>query len=399
MKKIFLLVFATIGALVPGYLMRINQDVYMWFFNTFKTYPGDLWNFFANYLDKGLHYPPEYPAGLRWFYEVMGFWKYRDYTWFFTVNALILAAFAIGTTILIYKIQVLRQAEETTESPLNNQPSSALSPDDDAKARRMTGHVWPGAGLFWFWILAPSFIVYSFINYDLPVIFLIVLAVYLYHRNHIYGAVASLALGMVVKVFPVFLLPVFILKSPKKHWPWLALLFGAIVVGLNLPYAIENFDSWLFPYTWQIGQNVSRDPTAGTYWWIFYPWLKNYLGWTSLGLFSGLYLFTYRRLRQTSLENFCLAVILIFLATDRIYSPQYNMYLLPFLAMADYRVKKGPFYLLEIPNAIHILALFWLKNHLVLFQSLIAAKYIAIVWLYVENYRNNRSLLKNIELR
>ena len=92
-------------------------------------------------------------------------------------------------------------------------------------------------------------------------------------------------------------------------------------------------------------------------------------------------------------------MILIFLATDRIYSPQYNLYLLPFLAMADYRVKKGPFYLLEIPNAIHILALFWLTSHLALFQSLIAGKYIAIVWLYVENYRNSRPLLKNIELR
>jgi len=404
MKKnnLIFLLSGTILALIPGYLIRYNESVYMWFYERFTTYPGDLWNFFANYLAKGAHYPPEYPAGLRFFYETFGFYKYQDYTWFFSVNAIILTAFAVGTTYLLYKIinDRAKAREKILEShakmrlprfPLRQGFEGQVTRNDEIKKSRVTSYKLQVTNILWFWIFAPTFLFYSFLNYDLPVVFLIVLAVYLYYRKKNYWAIVALAIGTVVKVFPIFLLPIFILKSPKKDWLKLSLLFIGIVIALNLPYAIGDFNKWIFPYTWQIGENVSKSPEAGTYWWIFYPYLKNHLGWTSLGLFAGLYIFTYLKLRKTSLINLCLAVILIFLATDRIYSPQYNLYLLPFLALADYRVNKKAFYLLEIPNVIHVFAIFWLKEHLVLFQSLIAMKYISIVWLYVSNYKASKT--------
>lgn len=382
MKKYWKLIILTILALVPGYLIRYGESVYMWFYTRFSTYPGDLWNFFANYLAKGLHYPPEYPAGLRWFYEVMGFYKYHDYTQFFSVNAIILTLFACGITYLIYRISQIRRShpEHSEGSDLDEILHSVQN--DNKKNIRVSN-------ILIFWILAPSFIFYSFLNYDLPVVFMIVLAVYLYYKKMPYWSIVALAVGTVLKVFPVFLLPIFVLKSPKKDWIKMVVLFGVVVLALNATYMIRDFSSWIFPYTWQIGENVSKDPTAGTYWWIFYPYLKSHLGWVSLGLFAGLYAFTYLKLRKTSLINLSIAVILIFLATDRIYSPQYNLYLLPFLAMADYKVNKGAFYLLEIPNVIHVFAIFWLREHLYLFQSLIALKYIGIVWLYCSNYTNS----------
>lgn len=361
-KNLIYLVLGTTAALVPGYLMRCKEEMYMWFYEKLTTYPGDLWNFWANYLVKQhAIYPPEYPAGLRFFYEIMGFRGYDNYLQFFTVNTAILTCFAIGITVLLYKI--IRQFQNDNKNS-----------------------IWV------FWIFAPSFIVYSFINYDLPVVFLIVLALYLFFQKKYNGAVASLALGTVLKVFPIFLLPIFIFKSPKKDWWKLILIFVFTVAGLNLPYILSNFSSWIFPYTWQIGENLSRGPENGTYWWIFYNVLGDKMGWVSLGLFAALYLFSWQKMKKTSIVNLCIAVILIFLFTDRIYSPQYNLYLLPFLVLASYRVKKAPFYMLEIPNVIHVLCLFWLKEHVVWLQILVLLKYVSIIWLYVDNYKQSIKL-------
>lgn len=365
-RSLLYLILGTILALVPGYLIRYKEEVYMWLYNKLTTYPGDLWNFWANYLTKQhAIYPPEYPAGLRFFYEIFGFREYANYTHFFVVNTAILTLFAIGTTYLLWKI--IQNSKFLIQNSKN---------------------------IWYFWIFAPSFIVYSFINYDLPVIFLIVLALYLFFRKKYHGAIIALAVGMVVKVFPIFLVPIFILKSPKKSWWQLGLVFVLIVLGLNLPYMIGDFSKWIFPYTWQIGENLSKSPENGTYWWVFYKYLGNYTGWISLGLLAIFYLFTYLKLKKTSIINLCIAVILIFLFTDRIYSPQYNLYLLPFLVLAPYAVNKKAFYMLEIPNAVHILALFWFKENFIWLQTLVLLKYISIIWLYILNYKQSVGVRK-----
>lgn len=368
MSKTWKLILATVLILVPGYLIRYNETIYIWFYNKLTTYPGDLWNFFANYLSKGLVYPPEYPTGLRFFYEIFGFYKYQNYTIFFTVNAIVITIFACATTYLLYKILQRNKKQETNKQ-----------------------------NIIWFWILAPSFIFYSFLNYDIPVVFFIVLAVYLFLRKKYSWAIISLALGVVVKVFPVFLLPIFILKSPRKQWLKLIIFFVGIILLLNFPYMIKDFNSWIFPYTWQIGQNLSRSPESGTYWWIFYKYLGNNTGWFSLFLFLGLYIFTYIKLKKSSFVNLCIAVILLFLLTDRIYSPQYNLYLLPFLVLASYKIDKKLFYLLEIPNALQLIFLFYLKENVIYLQLIILLKYIAITGLYLKNYKNSLAYSKKLK--
>ena len=384
-KNLLYLILGTVLALVPGFLIRYQESIYMWLYNRLTTYPGDLWNFFTNYLGKDAIYPPEYPAGLRFFYEIFRFDQYQNYTWYFTVNAIILTLFAVGITILLWKIIChSERAKRIEESRSVRDPSTLLRfAQDDAKdsSRLRSNNIW------YFWILAPSFIFYSFLNYDLPVVFLIVLAVYLFLQKKYYGAIIALAVGTVVKVFPIFLLPIFILKSPKKKWFWLGLTFIAIIVLLNLPYMTQNFQAWIFPYTWQIGSNLSKDPSAGTYWWIFYKYLGNYAGWTSLTLFAGLYLFTYFKLKKASIIDLCLAVIILFLLTDRIYSPQYNLYLLPFLVLASYPINKKAFYLADIPSVFVVLFCFFLKNNPIYLQLIVFIRYVALIWLYVNNYK------------
>lgn len=363
-KNVFFLLLGTILACLPAYFIRFNEQIFNWLYQNFGTYPSDLWNFFANYLQRGLQYPPEYPVGLRFFYEIFGFYKYNNYFDFFSVNCVILILFACGITYLL--AEIVKKSQKS---------------------------VWKMDNIWYFWILAPSFLFYGLYNYDLPVVFLIVLATYLFLDKKYSLAIISLAIGTVVKVFPIFLLPIFILKSPRKDWLKLFVIFCVIVLCCNLPYMLSNFDTWIYPYVWQISQNISYSAKAGTYWWIFYPIFGNNIGIVSLLLFVILYFIVWKKMKDAPFINICIAVIIIFLATDRIYSPQYNLYLLPFLALASYKIDKKWFYSLEIVNVLHVAAFFYLIEHVVLLQSLIAIKYIALFFLFKNNLLQSRKVI------
>jgi len=345
----------------------------MLLYNNLTTYPGDLWNFFVNYLERGLRYPPEYPAGLRFFYEIMGFREYESYTAFFTVNALILGTFALATTYLLYLI--LRDQAKQTKT------------DDTASAKpdRFAGI----SKLWYFWILAPSFIFYGMINYDFPVVFLIVLAVYLFTKEKYYSAVFFLGVGMVVKVFPAFLLPIFIWRSPAKLRLKLILLFLVTVILLNLPYALSDFQTWIYPYLWQISSNLTTGPSQYTYWWLVYPLTGKLTGWLSLVIFGSLYIFSSFKMRKAGFIEMCLVIIILFLLTDRVYSSQYNLYLLPFLVLTTYRVNKVNFYLIEILTFLIIFFCFFLKAHPVYLQTIVFVRYFALIWLLVSIMKQN----------
>jgi len=357
-KQLVILLILTILALIPSYLARYSEVSYRFLFNMFTTYPGDLWNFYENYLvAQNAIFPPEYPAGLRFFYEAMQFYKYHDYTTFFNINFIIILFFALASTFLLFKII-----------------------DEDQKLRKSTN-------IIWFFIFAPSFVVYSTLNYDLPVVFLIIFSYYLFSKNKYAESIISLGLGTALKVFPVFLLPIFILKAPKEKRLPLFLLFCFVIFITNIFYFLADYKAWIFPYTWQIGENLSKTAESGTYWWIFYKYLGSYSGWVSLGIFGGLYYYFYQKIKNAPISNLLLMVVLLFLFTDRIYSPQYNLYLLPFLVLVLYPVNKKAFYLFEIPNIIHIIFLFWLKEHVFWLQILVFCKYAGIAWLFYDNYK------------
>lgn len=357
-KRILLFVIGTFLALIPSYIMRFSESTYMWMYNNLKTYPGDLWNFFTNYIiAQHAKFPPEYPAGLRFFYEVMQFYRYENYSLFFTVNFLIIAFFACATTYLLIKIM------------------------------EVSGQISKLKNIIWFWILAPSFIIYATLNYDAPVVFLIVLSLYLFFKKKFSGSIIALAAGTVLKIFPVFLLPIILLKCPKEKRLNLFLLFLSIVFVLNLPYMLSDFSAWIFPYTWQITDNLSKTPESGTYWWIMYKSFGNWSGAISLILYAVLYFITVKKFCKTSLVNLGIAVVLLFLLTDRIYSPQYNLYLLPFLTLASYKINKKAFYLLEIINIFIIIFLFNIRAEPARMQILTFIKYSAIIWLFVENWK------------
>jgi hypothetical protein len=372
-KLLHILLFAFL-ALIPQYLMRHSEKAYSFFYNYFTTYPGDLWYCWSHYLHAGFPYPREYPAGIQALYRLIFQIKplWATYEIYFLFISLFLGTFAIGATYLLYRI--VQRTHKSTKK------------------------------IILFWILAPSFLFYGLLNFEFACIFAIMLSYYLFLEEEYYLSACVLSLGTSFKVFPIFLAPVFFFQCPKEY-RWGSLLsFVAVWFAFNGPFMLREWNVWSFPYIWQIQSNYATSWKDGSFWWIPYQTLQ-YLGFSgkivgklSLLLFGGMYFYLMKKYWHLSLARKCAIVILLFLLTDRIYSPQYTMYLLPFLVLADYKIDLRYFYLAEIPNMLQVMFLFWMKNNHQIFghfyggsplylQILVFIKYFALIMLLYQTVK------------
>ena len=103
-----------------------------------------------------------------------------------------------------------------------------------------------------------------------------------------------------------------------------------------------------------------------------------------------------KKLKTKSMVAQLVTVLILFLLTDRIYSPQYHLYLLPFLVLLPYQINKIAFYLVEIINVAIVFFLFKLFDNLVLLQILVFLRYFLLIALLVDNYKKtNLNYAKN----
>ena len=105
-------------------------------------------------------------------------------------------------------------------------------------------------------------------------------------------------------------------------------------------------------------------------------------GKVSLVLFAGSYLYFIRKYNYLPIARQLLIVMILFIFTDRVYSPQYNLYLLPFLVLVDYKIDWRWFYLLELPNFIQGFFLFAVKKQSILYTKYFSAKISGIGFYY-----------------
>jgi len=347
----------TLVGLLPEYIIRCNLNIMWFFYNTFSTYYGDLWYCWMNYLQKGFPYPAEYPSGIQIIFRAIYylFDIREDYISYFIIISVFLAFSAIISSLLLYRIK------------------------PDMKK------------LLIFWIFAPSFMFYGLLNMDFLPILTLVLAHYCFTQKRYYSTVIFLALGAFIKVFPIFLLPIYLLSiASNRLRVKLAITFVIVFVGLNLPFILFDYSAWSFPYIWQISSNMARNSTDGSWTWLVYQLfdyfgVANYSGKVSLLIFTIAYFqIISKTWKSVSLEQKLVVVMLLFLLTDRVYSPQYDLYLLPFLFLANYRVNLRWFYLLEIINVAQVFFCFWLKNHTIYLQLIVFSKYAFLILLLID---------------
>lgn len=217
------------------------------------------------------------------------------------------------------------------------------------------------------WTLGPPLVLYAFHNWDLPVVACAVGAVYVLHRG--WGKLGSrrplvergmaaavlLGLGFAFKLYPgMFVLPlalyVLTANQPGRYDVAAALrVIGTAVVTVvtvNLPFALLGYQGWLASFAFQ-GQRKVDITTNSIWFWGFRPesnpsnesfqstidWLSPALVLVSFAAALGVGWWRLRREGSYPWIAVSAAMLCGFLLLHKVHSPQYTLWLVPFMVL------------------------------------------------------------------
>jgi hypothetical protein len=201
--------------------------------------------------------------------------------------------------------------------------------------------------LFYF-AAGPSLILYAFHNWDLFAVALMLTGLLAFRDRADGYAGVWLGLGAAAKVFPGLIIPALVLarRREKGAFPW-AIVVGAIASFLvvNIPFAIINRAGWWGPWDFQ----STRFPNYETVWFNIFRHLRHFASETfwfhtyargtsyiSAALFiGGVALLLWRESKREVFRPYTASfgILLIWLLTAKVYSPQYSLWVLPFFAL------------------------------------------------------------------
>jgi len=219
----------------------------------------------------------------------------------------------------------------------------------------------------WFWAASPVLVHYLSYNYDaLPALTTVLALGLLAGRSpvevgagRVLGAAAILGFGGALKLYPLlFLLPLALWllfgRPGPAQLPWrrrVARALGAagagagVFVVINLPVLVANPAGWLLPYTFQATRPI--DATTLSVWYVagqIFPavppsaWTAASTLATGLGLLAvgALFWASARRRGSFPLLGSAVAVLAVYLALNKVFSPQYALWVLPLLVLAGF---------------------------------------------------------------
>ncbi len=221
------------------------------------------------------------------------------------------------------------------------------------------------------WAIGPPLVLYAFHNWDLPVVLCSVAAVYVVHRwnrplvERATVASVLLGLGFAFKVYPaIFVLPL-ILFVASGGWQGRELpervrragkrvdVAGAVKVALasivtvvlvNVPFAIAGYDGWLASFEFQ-GQRRVDITTNSIWYWGLRPFIGDdamqslvgvispILMLVSFGIAAGYGWLRFRREGSYPWIAVSAAMLCGFMLLHKVHSPQYTLWLVPFLVL------------------------------------------------------------------
>ena len=214
--------------------------------------------------------------------------------------------------------------------------------------------------------LAPSVILAATINWDLLPLGFIGIGLLLWARNRPFGAGIFLGLAIAAKFYPVLFLGAFLVLALRTG-KWRA--FGALVGGsliswlvVNVPVMIANFDGWAFFYQF----SKVRGQDFGSVWFALdqigittvSPDILNTLATGLLVvLCAGIAWIALAAARRPRVPQLLFLIIAAFVVTNKVYSPQYVLWLVPLAAMA--RPKWRDFLIWQAGELIYFVAIWW----------------------------------------
>lgn len=202
-----------------------------------------------------------------------------------------------------------------------------------------------GNGRIWRWVFAPMLLIFAFHNWDVIALLPLVVGLLAAEAGASATAGVSLALGASIKLFPGLVLPPLIVQrwcSGDKRGARRLFLGAAITTLLiNIPVALQSPSGWLFAAEFQ----SKRQATWGSAWyWIFrLPGVSSVVthdpsrianllaGTTLLAALIVISILAVRR--NLSAVAIGAAVTASFLLTNKVYSPNYDLWIVPFFVL------------------------------------------------------------------
>jgi len=187
---------------------------------------------------------------------------------------------------------------------------------------------------------APTVMLAGLINWDLFAVALTSLGVLLWAKSHPLAAGAVIGLAAAAKFYPLALIAVFLLLCLRagRLKAFGMFMTGLVVVWLatNLPLMITDMHAWSYFWTF----NAQRGPDLGSLWYVL-TLMGFKIANVSVaemiclvlggGFIIGLTLSAPKRPR---VGQVALLVMVVFLAFNKVYSPQYVLWLLPIVVLA-----------------------------------------------------------------
>jgi len=223
----------------------------------------------------------------------------------------------------------------------------------------------------WWWAAAPPLVLYLGHNWDMIAVALAVAALLQARENRLARASMLAGLGVAAKLFPILILPLLGLSAlfePGRSWPQRlgrAALVTAAALGawaaVNLPVALAAPANWAEFYlfsqarsgtaagTWDVLGNLGLLP-LGT------PAKNLAAGIAFLGGAALIVALGWRR-HRARLWLLATPLLAWFLLTNKVYSPQFDLWLWPLLVMTAPRL--WPVALYAVTGLVAYFAEFW----------------------------------------
>ncbi|MQY05329.1 hypothetical protein ACRB68_34020 [Actinomadura sp. RB68] len=215
--------------------------------------------------------------------------------------------------------------------------------------------------------LSPSLLLTAFVNWDLLAVALTALAVAAWAKRWPGTAGALLGLAIAAKFYPLlFLGPLFLLCARAGQWRAFGrLLAGTAVAWLavNLPVMVFAWDGWAEFYTFSRHRGIDWGSI------FFYldhhgvgglddvDRLNLYGTGTFLVLAAGIAVLAWTAPRRPRLPQLMLLVMIAFMLPNKVWSPQYMLWLLPLVVLA--RPKLPAFVLWQAGEIVYFFGIWW----------------------------------------
>lgn len=188
--------------------------------------------------------------------------------------------------------------------------------------------------------VAPVVMAEGLINWDMFAVVLTAAALYAWSKKSPYLSGIMFGLAIAAKLYPLFILgPLLLLcfrSRRMRSYGMLVAASGATWVVVNAPVFLASPSGWL--YFWQF--NVSRGADLGSIWYVLslagLP-IPNPGLWSMAAMIIGCIAISALILlapRRPRVGQMAFLVIALFLIVNKVYSPQYALWLLPLLALA-----------------------------------------------------------------